>query len=117
MYHTGDDFISNHAELIRSLAKLAGVSEVKDGYGLNLTGTKRRAWLDIDQEVARHFVAELDIKIKEQEQLIKSLEGRLANKSYVKNAPKQIVTQTKDQLAEAKVTLKKTREEHARFAS
>ncbi len=117
MYHTGDEFITEHAEVIKSLAKLAGVTEVKDGYGLHLTNTKRRVWLDIDQEVARHFVAELDSKLATQKQLIKNLEGRLANKSYVKNAPKQIVEQTKEQLAEAREMLKKVEDERSRFAS
>lgn len=117
MYHTDDEFITEHAQLIKSLARLVDVKAVKDGQGLHLTSTERHAWLDIDQEVARHFVTELEAKIDEHEQRIKSLENRLANKSYVKNAPKQIVEQTKQQLAEAEVSLKKVREEHSRFAS
>ncbi|MEJ0072770.1 MAG: hypothetical protein WDN27_01610 [Candidatus Saccharibacteria bacterium] len=39
------------------------------------------------------------------------------NKSYVEHAPKEIVEQTKDQLAEAKDSLKRLRAEQERFKS
>lgn len=116
VYHTGDSLIRDHAGLIKHLANISGVKEVEDGYGLNLIGTKRRVWLDIDRETARHFLAELNVKIGAQEQLIKNLEDRLANKSYIKNAPKHLVDETKDQLEEAREVLKKIRAEHKRFS-
>ncbi len=116
MYHSGDEFITANTELIKSLAHLNAIKEVSDGRGLHLTQTKRRVWLDIDQETAQQFVAELETKLEEQQQLIKNLEGRLANKSYVENAPKRIVEQTKEQLAEAREALQKIKQEHDRFA-
>lgn len=116
LYHTGDAFIKGHAGLIKSLTRLTDITQVRDGRGLHLTSTRHLAWLDIDQETVNHFVAKLKAKIDEQQKLIKNLEGRLANKSYVDNAPKHIVEQTKQQLEEAKTTLAKVREEHDRFA-
>lgn len=116
VYHTGDNLIQEHAGLIKHLANVSDIREVEDGYGLNLIGTKRRVWLDIDRETARHFVTELSVKIGAQEQLIKNLEGRLANKSYIKNAPKHLVDETKDQLKEAREALEKIRAEHKRFS-
>lgn len=117
MYHTGDGFIREYGDLIKSLGHIGEIKEVRDGRGLHLTSTKHLAWLDIDQETANHFVTELKARIEENQKLIKNLEARLANKSYVDHAPKQIVEQTKDQLEEAKSTLKKVREEHDRFSS
>lgn len=116
MYHTGDEFIGTNADLIKSLAHLGAVKEVSDGHGLHLTSTKHKAWLDIDQETANHFAADLEKQIEYQQNLIKNLETRLANKSYVSGAPKHIVEQTNDQLNVAKETLTKIKLEHERFA-
>lgn len=117
LYHTGEKLLEEQGELITSLARLDGVQKVKDGHGLHLTGTTFKCWLDIDQETATHFVKELAGKIEEQEKAIKQLEGRLGNDSYVQNAPKAIVDQTRDQLQTAKEQLSKLQEEHSRFAN
>jgi valyl-tRNA synthetase len=109
--------LAEQSELIAALARLDSVTEVKDGYGLHLTDTPYDCWLDIDQQTAKHFLVELERKRDEQERSIKQLEERLANKNYVKNAPKAIVEQTHEQLAEAKAQLAKVTEEHQRFAA
>lgn len=117
LYHAGDEFILSFAGTIKALSGLHEIKEVRDGRGLHLTSTDHPAWLDIDQETANTFVKELKTKVEEQQALIKNLEARLNNKSYVDNAPKQIVEQTKEQLVAAKETLQKVREEHDRFAA
>ena len=116
LYHKNDSFIQANMTLIKSLARLSNVKGVSDGHGLNLTQTKHSVWLDIDQETAKHFVKELEQKIEEQQAIIANLEKRLANKAYVKNAPKHIVEQTRGQLESTKATLEKTKQEHDRFA-
>jgi valyl-tRNA synthetase len=117
LYHTGEPVLAEQGELIASLARLDGVKAVKDGHGLHLTSVPFSCWLDIDQETAAQFVKELQSKIAEQAQVIKQLEGRLSNDSYVKNAPKAIVDQTRDQLTEAEEQLKKLQAEHDRFGA
>lgn len=116
LYHTGEDFLNEHAGIIKSLAGLAGISQVRDGHGLHLTQTKYRCWLDLDQETATHFLKQLEVKREGYTKTIAQLEIRLANKSYVKNAPKKIVAETKQQLEETKTLLAKVTEEHARFS-
>lgn len=116
LFHTGEKLLEEQGDLITSLARLDSVQSVRDGHGLHLTSVPFRCWLDVDQETALHFVKELESKITEQEQVIKQLEGRLSNDSYVKNAPKAIVEQTRDQLKTAQEQLKKLQEEHTRFA-
>lgn len=115
LYHTGEKLLVEQGDLIASLSRLDSVKTVRDGHGLHLTSVPFRCWLDIDQETASHFAKELETKIKEQEQVIKQLEGRLGNDSYVKNAPKAIVDQTRDQLTTAQEQLHKLQEEHQRF--
>jgi valyl-tRNA synthetase len=117
LYHTGDTFILAHSDLLQSLARLEEIKEVRDGHGLHLTSTQHLAWLDIDQETANHFVAELKGKVEAEHKRIKNLQGRLGNKSYVANAPERLVTETKQQLEDATNNLERLQAELQRFGS
>ena len=101
LYHTNESFLSDNADLIARMAGLAGVIDVDDGAGLHLTGTKYRCWLDIEPSVAESHVAKLQTEIGEVGRRIHQLEGRLANKSYVANAPENIVLDTRTALQDA----------------
>lgn len=116
LYYTDVPFLRDNAETIKRLAHLYAVSEVKDGNGLYLTGTKHKCWLDIDKATARAYAKELEGKVAQQEQIITQLEGRLANTDYVSNAPKEIVEQTKEQLKAAQEALESLTGEIKRFA-
>ncbi len=117
LYHTGEEFLKKHTELIKGLAGLASIEEVRDGHGLHLTQTNYRCWLDLDQETAIHFLKQLESKREGYAKTIEQLEARLSNKNYVKNAPRKIVDETKQQLEETKTLLAKVTEEHSRFAT
>ena len=117
LYHTGEKLLEEQSVLITSLARLKSVSKVGDGHGLHLTSVPFRCWLDIDLATAQSFAKELSSKISDQEKVVAQLKGRLSNDSYVKNAPKQIVEETRAQLQLAQETLLKLQEEHARFIS
>lgn len=116
LYHAHDEFIAEHAPLIKALGNLEGVKEVRDGHGLHLTSTERVCWLDIDRETANHLLWEIAAKKEQQQVTITRLEQRLANKTYVDNAPKKVVEETKAQLADAQSLLNKLDEEYNRFA-
>ncbi len=115
LYHKDEDFIDENADLIKKFARLENVSRVSDGAGLNLTQTPYEAWLAIDSKAIEKFTDNLKEKKAEHQASIKQLEGRLSNKSYVKNAPKKIVDQTKLQLEETKALLEKVDSEIKRF--
>jgi valyl-tRNA synthetase len=115
LYYTEAPFIARNADLIKRLSGLKAVTEVSSGNGLFLTGTKHRAWLDVSADAAKAYAKELSDKAGKQTGLIKQLEGRLSNDSYVKNAPKELVEQTKDQLKEAKELLSSLEKEAQRF--
>ncbi|HSX45258.1 MAG TPA: valine--tRNA ligase [Candidatus Saccharimonadales bacterium] len=116
LHYNDEQFIADNADLIKLLANLKSVTEVKEGRGLNLTSTSHSVWLDIDEQTAKAFVAQLADKKAEQGRVVKMLEDRLKNNSYVQNAPKNIVDQTKAQLKEAEELLAKISAEHERFA-
>jgi valyl-tRNA synthetase len=116
LYFTDAPVIANNADIIKQLAKLQAVTGVKDGSGLSLTGTPYNCWLDIDENTAKAYLKDLQNQQAKQESVIAQLEGRLANKSYVSNAPKAIVEQTNHQLAEAKTVLENIKREQQRYS-
>ncbi len=116
LYYRDVPFLSDNATVIKRLARLKAVSEVTDGKGLNLTGTKYACWLDIDTATARAYRQQLEEQRNKQQAAIKQLEGRLSNDTYVKQAPKAVVQQTKDQLAQAKALLSTLEQEYERFS-
>ena len=115
LYYSSAPFFAENAAIIKRLAGLASVAEVKDGSGLFLTGTKYHAWLDIDTATAKAYLKELEEKHELQQRLIKQLEGRLANENYTKNAPKEVVEESRQQLEEARGLLESIQEEIKRF--
>lgn len=116
LYHTDVAFLRDNAATIQRLARLKNVTEVIDGTGLYLTTTTAVCWLDIDQGTAQAYLGELMQKQTKQSVVITQLEQRLGNDSYVKNAPRAILAQTKDQLAAAKEQLASLKREQARFS-
>lgn len=115
LYYTDVPFLAENAALIKRLARLREVSEVRDGTGLFLTGTSYRCWLDIDPTTAGRFADQLAAKRAAQQTVIDRLTQRLANKAYIDNAPGDVVKQTKTQLAEAEAQGKALDEEYQRF--
>lgn len=115
LYFAEAPLIAENAELIQRLARLGKVTE-GGGEGVNLTSTSLEAWLDIDKETARAYADDLNNKKIAQEQVIGRLKSRLNNKSYVQNAPANVVAQTKTQLKEAEELLANIEQEHKRFS-
>lgn len=115
LYHKGESFIEEHAELIKRLTKISDVKSVKDGEGLRLTSTKHEAWLDVDLASLQAFSKELAQNISNEEKTAENLQKRLENQDYVKKAPKQVVEQTKDQLKTIQDKVAKMKQELERF--
>jgi valyl-tRNA synthetase len=61
------------------------------------------------------YADKLEAQIVAQEKVVSQLQGRLDNKGYVAHAPKEIVKQTKEQLADAKSNLERLKVEQTRF--
>jgi valyl-tRNA synthetase len=117
LLYSGSETISSNADLIARLARLKAVSKGQGtNEGVALTSTSENCWLDIDRETAASYAKELKDKYFAQEKVIGQLKGRLANTSYVENAPEAVVQQTKDQLAEAEQQLEAIKAEQQRFS-
>ncbi|MBI1857077.1 valine--tRNA ligase [Candidatus Saccharibacteria bacterium] len=116
LYHKGEVFLNQHGTLIKKLAQIEDIQEVRDGYGLHLTSVPFACWLDIDQETAHSFLEQLKSRLVDQKKLVERLETRLANKAYTKNAPKELIEETRTQLEEAKELGSKLYNEYERFS-
>ena len=114
LYFDNNELIANNLLNIKFLARLKSVEQGIIKNGFTLTSTKN-AWLDIDQDLAKKYAKDLDEKRTKQEQIIKNLKGRLANKSYVANAPEKVVEQTKSQLTQAEDLLESIANEQKKF--
>jgi valyl-tRNA synthetase len=117
LYYHDVPFLKDNAQLLERLGGLGKVAEVDSGTGLQLTSTTYRCWLDVDMTTLHAYRDKLTEQAEALGKIIEQLNGRLGNKSYVENAPKLIVQQTRDQLEEAEAGLERLRTEQARFSS
>ena len=101
LYYSQSKFLDDNGELITHLTNLLGVSKVSSGHGLHLTQSQEDAWLDVEATKVELYITALEARLKELDTIISNLEGRLSNKSYTANAPKQLVQETKQQLNDA----------------
>lgn len=112
---SGAEVLAENDVFIARSTGLAGVTPVSDGSGLRLIGTPYDCWLDIDRLAASEYAQKLAREQEQTQQQIDGLQKRLANSAYVKQAPKHIVQQTKDQAAEAHTKLERLKDEQKRF--
>ncbi len=115
LYHSGDSFINEHAQIIKKLSGVSDVSQVRDGSGLHLTQSDHDCWLDLDHTTIQRFVQHLREDLETTKQAVAQLETRLGNKAYTRKAPKELVAQTKQQLKTAQDLLAKQQAEYERF--
>ncbi len=116
LYHTGSELLKTHGDVVVRLARLKGISEVSAGRGLHLTQTAENCWLDIDHETATRYLTKLEEQQTEEALSVERLKARLANKSYVDNAPKKLVAETKAQLHESEQRLNQINSEISNFS-
>ncbi len=97
-----DVLVKDNEKLIQHLAHLKEIRHVKEGSGLRVAIADHEAWLDIDVASLQKHRDKLEDRLASTREDIARLELRLANKSYVDQAPTKVVQQTKDQLHEQK---------------
>lgn len=109
--------IEENMELIKRLGRLKSIKKsVKfASTGVRIHASKTLLWLSIDADDVKRHSDKLKGQVSEKEGLIKTLEGRLANKAYVARAPMKLVDETKSQLAEEKDRLESLQAELKSF--
>lgn len=97
LYET-DTLIADNEALLAKLANLAAVTHVEQPKGLRLAVPNREAWLSVTEEVLYEHQEKLEMRLAETRSRIDALQGRLANKRYVEQAPRAIVEETSAEL-------------------
>lgn len=100
-------------ELIKGLANLGSIESADKPSGLKLASTD--AWLDVDKETANGYLLKLERQKIASQKAVDALESRLANKSYIEKAPKELIEQSRAQLETEKTQLAKIEEDLKTF--
>ncbi|HUC95659.1 MAG TPA: valine--tRNA ligase [Candidatus Saccharimonadia bacterium] len=100
-----DKNLNQYSNLIANLAKLNNSKLVKKGSGMELQSAKD-TFLNLPKSDISQYLREINTQIKDKIDLIKHLNGRLENKSYLQGAPKEVIEDTKLSLNQAKFDLK-----------
>lgn len=107
LLYQNDSLIQDNAELIQHLARVKGVEEVDQARGLRLAASNREAWLDVDADTLYEHQTNLEVRLAETRQFVATLEARLANESYTSKAPAHLVEESRKQLTDKQVLIKR----------
>lgn len=100
LLYMDDSLVADNADLIKKLAHATSVEHVDQARGLRLAASGRDVWLDIDDETLYEHQANLEKRLAEERQHIRTLESRLANDNYVAKAPAALVEESRKTLRE-----------------
>ena len=100
LLYMDDSLVADNIELVKKLARVTSVEHVDQARGLRLAASGRDVWLDIDDETLYEHQANLEKRLAEERQHIRTLEARLANDNYVAKAPPALVEESRKALRE-----------------
>lgn len=98
MLTPSSQLVLENSELIRRMARVGFVRTTEEGIGLRLTSTHEHVWLDLDSDQIKTYKETLKKKLAEAEKTIETIEKRLSNESYVRNAPEALVAESREEL-------------------
>ena len=100
LLYMDDSLVADNIELVKKLARVTSVDYVDQARGLRLAASGRDVWLDINDETLYEHQANLEKRLAEERQHIRTLETRLANDNYVAKAPAALVEESRKTLRE-----------------
>jgi len=115
LYYKDSPLLDEQSGLVQRLGRLGGVSRSDSTEGLKLIDTKYEIRLGIDKSSAQAYADKLQEQHQARQASIKRLEQRLANDSYVANAPADLVEETRENLKQEQALLADLKAEIADF--
>ncbi|HLG90637.1 MAG TPA: class I tRNA ligase family protein, partial [Candidatus Saccharimonadales bacterium] len=115
LYYRNAPAVAENTKLVAQLAGLGEIIQNDSPVGLRLTTAAGECWLDVDKETAKDYLLKLERQKLAHQSTVQALEGRLANKSYIDKAPKELVEESRSQLEAEKTQLTKIEEDLAAF--
>ena len=100
LLYMDDSLVADNIELVKKLARVISVEHVDQARGLRLAASGRDVWLDIDDETLYEHQANLEKRLAEERQHVRTLESRLANDNYIAKAPPALVEESRKTLRE-----------------
>jgi valyl-tRNA synthetase len=100
LVYESNEVIAENEAIIKSLINLDGVLPLEKPAGIRIPG-KFTAYIEAKPAEISAYKAKLEQKLLETGNLVENLKKRLSNDSYVKNAPQNLVEETRRQLADA----------------
>src|SRR5680860_949534 len=107
LLYQNDSLIADNEKLIQKLAKLKEVKAIDQPRGLRLANSGREAWIDISAKTLAEHQTNLEVRLAETHAIISNLEARLANDTYVKKAPADLVAESRSQLEQKKTLVER----------
>jgi valyl-tRNA synthetase len=111
-----NELVISHERLLKGLGKINSIKSSKAGQGLKLQSIDK-FWVDISDSEITNFISSLTKQKDNQEIVIKNLEQRLSNKSYLEKAPEKLIEETKNDLSKAKTSLENLNKQIKNFNS
>jgi valyl-tRNA synthetase len=113
LLYQNDSLVADNAALIKHLARLKDVSEIDVARGLRLANSGREAWLDVSEETLYEHQTNLEVRLSEARQFVRTLESRLSNETYTQKAPDRLVEESRQQLETKKALIERLETELA----
>jgi valyl-tRNA synthetase len=107
LLYQSDTLIDDNASLIKHLIRLKDVQKADQTRGLRLASSNREAWLDVNEATLYEHQTNLEVRLSETRQFIKTLEARLSNETYTAKAPARLVEESREQLEAKKVLIER----------
>lgn len=107
LLYQNDSLVADNAALIKHLARLKEVMEIDIPRGLRLANSGREAWLDVSEETLYEHQTNLEVRLSETRQFVRTLEGRLSNETYTQKAPARLVEESRQQLETKKALIER----------
>jgi valyl-tRNA synthetase len=109
--YSTDSIVAENELLIQTLTHVSSINATDDPSGLRVPVPNHELYLDIPQADLDHHRRTLESRIMGLGREIDTLNLRLDQPRYIKKAPKSLVKQTRDQLAEKQALLQKLKDE------
>ncbi len=103
--------LENNSKLIARLGRLQSVTAKAKPSGLRLAVQHAEAWLEVTSQQVYDHQQRLEARLLEIRLNVEKLRSRLDSSGYLKNAPKELISQTRGQLKEEQELLERLRQE------
>lgn len=111
LLYQSNKLFEKNATLITQLSRVGEIAATKEGRGLRVASTDFNCWIDVDTQTLGSYRTSLEHTRSEAGEYLQRLQARLANRSYLQNAPAELVQQTKDRARETELVVSKLDEQ------